>query len=173
MQKQKSLLQEKNKEAEEKEEHLFVILPFPSYSHHKASSSAWLRKDKRSAGIQVRWLLLLLLIGGHSNFLSPCSWTQVRKHFDYPLPCAKWSNPGGQKMIAYQKMDHTDFSVLYLAVHFRKFFINIKFLFHVWCISPNSIGSRSRFLWKKFSFTCRYHYRELQIKELRCAVRLS
>jgi len=48
-------------------------------------------------------------------------------------------------MTAYQKIDHIDFSVPHLAVHFRKLFINTKFLFHVWCISPNSIENVSDF----------------------------
>lgn len=41
-----------------------------------------------------------------------------------------------KKTSAYQKMGHTDSSVLHLAVQCKKLFINMKFLFHVCGISP-------------------------------------
>lgn len=96
--------------------------------------------------LKVRWSLLLLHLRRHSVIL--CSWTQMRKHFAHPLPHVKWNRPGGQN----QKMEHTDFSVFHMAVCFRKVLVNFKFLFHVWCISPNSIENASRFQQKKFRF---------------------
>lgn len=117
--------------------------------------------------LKVRWPLLLLQLRRHSMIL--CSWTQVRKHLAHPLPHVKWSKSGGQN----QKMKHTDSSVFHLAVCFRKVFVNFKFLFCVWCISPDSIENASRFQGKKFCFACKHHSRELHVQKLRYAVHLS
>lgn len=115
--------------------------------------------------LKVRWLLLLLQLRGHSTLLCPCRWTQMRKHFAHPLPCVKWSKSGGQN----QKTEHTDFRAFHLAVCFRKLFVKFRFLFHVWCISPNSTENASRFPWKKFCFTCKHDSKELQVQKLCCS----